>query len=37
MTFVITTTVDIEASPEAVWHVLVDFDRYGEWSNFPSV
>ena len=34
MGYVITTDVDINASKEAVWDVLVDFARYGEWSNF---
>ncbi len=26
------TTVDVDAPPEAVWRVLVDFERYGEWN-----
>ncbi|MFH9551894.1 SRPBCC family protein [Streptomyces sp. NPDC017435] len=33
MGYVIKTEVDINASPETVWDVLVDFPRYGEWSN----
>ncbi|MFF0191114.1 SRPBCC family protein [Streptomyces sp. NPDC005244] len=37
MGYVIKTEVDINASPEAVWDVLVDFPRYGEWSNFSRV
>lgn len=31
------TTVDIDAPPAAVWRVLVDFDRYGEWNPFLRV
>ncbi|AWS45485.1 SRPBCC domain-containing protein [Streptosporangium sp. 'caverna'] len=34
MSYVITAGVDINAGKEAVWDVLVDFARYGEWSNF---
>lgn len=34
MSYVITTGVDIDADKEAVCAVLVDFARYGEWSNF---
>jgi hypothetical protein len=34
MSYVIKTGIDINASKEAVWDVLVDFTRYGEWSNF---
>src|SRR4051812_48131372 len=34
MSYIITTEVDINASTEAVWDVLVDFPRYGQWSNF---
>lgn len=34
MPYTITTTIDIDASREAVWDVLVDFPAYGEWSNF---
>jgi hypothetical protein len=30
----ITTTVDIEASPEAVWAVLIDFPAYRDWNPF---
>jgi len=37
MSYVIKTEVDIGASKEAVWDVLVDFPRYGEWSNFSRV
>ena len=28
------TEIDIDAPPEAVWRVLADFDRYGEWNPF---
>lgn len=37
MGYEITTTVDINASTARVWAVLVDFARYGEWSNFSHV
>jgi hypothetical protein len=30
----IDTTVTIDAPPAAVWHVLTDFGRYGEWNPF---
>lgn len=32
--FVIEDGVDIAATPEAVWQVMTDFDRYGEWNPF---
>lgn len=28
------TNVTIDASPQAVWRHLVDFDRHGEWSRY---
>lgn len=34
---VVTTTIDISASPEQVWDVLSDFSSYGEWSNFSRI
>lgn len=30
----INTTVDIEANAQAVWRVLTDFPRYGDWNPF---
>ena len=32
--FVIGDAVDVAAPPEAVWQVMTDFDRYGEWNPF---
>lgn len=32
--YTIDTTVTIGAPPVAVWHVLTDFARYGEWNPF---
>ena len=37
MSYVIKTEVDINAGTQSVWDVLVDFPRYGEWSNFSRV
>ena len=37
MSYVITTEIDINAGPEAVWGALVDFPRYGQWSTFSRV
>lgn len=37
MSYVINNEIDIEASRQAVWDALVDFPRYGEWSNFSRV
>lgn len=34
MAAAITTTIDINADPEAVWHVLTDFAAYSEWNPF---
>lgn len=33
-TFLLSTEVDIEASPAKVWSVLADFARYPEWNPF---
>jgi hypothetical protein len=30
----LTTTVDIDAPPEAVWEVLTEFDAYSTWNPF---
>lgn len=30
----LTTTIEIDGSPEAVWTVLMDFDAYSEWNPF---
>ncbi|MBF6328196.1 SRPBCC domain-containing protein [Nocardia transvalensis] len=34
MGFVIDQSVEIGASADAVWKVLTDFERYGEWNPF---
>lgn len=36
MTKNIHTTIDIEASPDAVWSVLVDLERYEDWNPFVT-
>lgn len=28
------TEIDIRATPETVWGILIDLDRYGEWNPF---
>ena len=35
MSIMISTTVDIDASAQAVWDILTDFAAYGEWN--PSM
>jgi hypothetical protein len=34
---VIEHTIDIAASPQVVWDVLTDVDRYGEWNPFLTI
>lgn len=34
MTVAVSTTIDIDASPQAVWDVLSDFAAYGDWNPF---
>lgn len=34
MATTISTTIDIEATAQAVWDVLTDFDAYSEWNPF---
>jgi hypothetical protein len=31
---VIDEALDVATSPDAVWRVITDFDRYGEWNPF---
>ncbi|KAB1186975.1 MULTISPECIES: SRPBCC domain-containing protein [Haloferax] len=33
----LTTSTEIDAPPERVWDVLVDFDRYDEWNPFMRI
>lgn len=37
MSVILTTTIDIAATPDEVWAVLTDFSAYGEWSNFSRI
>lgn len=34
MRHAISTTIEIDASPQSVWEVLIDLDRFGEWNPF---
>ena len=37
MSITIDTTVDIDASKQAVWDILTDFAAYGEWNPFLRI
>jgi hypothetical protein len=30
----IRTSIDIQASPETVWQILMDFNKYSKWNSF---
>ena len=36
MTMEITTSININARPEKVWEILMDFERYPEWNPFVT-
>lgn len=33
----ITTSIEIDAPAETVWHVLTDFERYDEWNPYTRI
>jgi len=33
----LTTSIEIESSPEAVWEILMDFEAYPEWNPFVTM
>ncbi|KAB1197544.1 MULTISPECIES: SRPBCC domain-containing protein [Haloferax] len=37
MTRELTTSIEIDAPPERVWDVLVDFDHYDDWNPFMRI
>ncbi|WP_416838343.1 SRPBCC family protein [Haloferax sp. DFSO52] len=37
MTHELTTSIEIDAPPEQVWAVLIDFDHYDEWNPFMRI
>lgn len=36
MSTTISSTIDIDATPDAVWAVLTDFPAYGQWNPFMN-
>ncbi|AFK17928.1 SRPBCC domain-containing protein [Haloferax mediterranei ATCC 33500] len=37
MSYELTTSIEIDAPPERVWEVLIDFDHYPEWNPFMRI
>ncbi len=33
----LSTSIEIESSPEAVWEILMDFEAYPEWNPFVTM